>query len=215
MPVGSVGLRASAAAVSPPGSAGSSNPSACHVVEQDGFKVVFGNVLEERTLYRARLEDRAACISTTPNEEANLLFAKKSIDEFKVARAYLGLMRGIGGLNPAVVRKAGGSVLFGVPRDLELWALRLRRGTAPIEMWQLETLDETPPAEGRKARSLLDTQERHCLPLVVRRGGRVFPANDRDDPKVGDLVHFAVFRDRRDEAREWLAGQGWKPVDET
>jgi NhaP-type Na+/H+ or K+/H+ antiporter len=186
-----------------------SNPGACHVVEQDGFKVVYGNVLEERTLFRAQLDDRAACVAVTPNEEANLLFARRALEEFKVPRALVALARGSTGVSEAVVRRAGAQVLFGLPRDLELWALRLRRGTALIEMWRSVERRRTRGVERGHGHRPFDTPELLCLPLVVWRGERVFPVTCVAGIQVGDIVHFAVCRERLQEARAWLEAHGW------
>jgi len=183
-----------------------SNPVACHVVEQDGFRVIFGNVLEERTLQRAQLDDKAACIALTPNEEANLLFTRRAIDEFKVPRVYLALSRVGGDLNASVIDRHGGTVLFGHPRDLELWALRLRRGTAGIEIWRRAAEDSESEGEG----DALKTPKNLCLPLITWRVDKVFPANDAAGVKHDDVVHFAIFSERRDEAREWLVANGWQ-----
>jgi len=182
-----------------------SNPAACHIVEQDGFKVIFGNVLEERTLQRAQLDDKAACIALTPNEEANLLFTRRAIDEFKVPRVYLALSRVGGDLNASVVDHHGGTVLFGHPRDLELWALRLRRGTAGIEIWR-RAAEDTGSEDG----DALKTPKNLCLPLITWRVDKVFPTHDAAGVKHGDVVHFAIFSERRDEAREWLVANGWQ-----
>jgi hypothetical protein len=188
-----------------------SNPGACNVVQVDGFKVIYGNVLEERTLERAQLEGRAACIAVTPNDEANLLFARRAIEEFKMPRTYVALTRGGGGVTEAIVRQAGGTLLFGIPRDLELWALRLRRGMAPIEIWRYGE----PPASGvQRAADPFDTPKTLCLPLVVWRGERVFPANRADGLVEGDVVHFAVFREHGAQARAWLRENGWRAAEE-
>ncbi len=189
-----------------------SNPTACHAVEQDGFRVVFGNVLEERTLLRAQLDDRASCIAVTPNEEANLLFARRALEEFKVRRAHVALARGSTGVSETIVQRAGGTVLFGVSRDLELWAIRLRRKTAPIEAWRMDHLGRAVAGGNKRSRGPLDTPENHCLPLVVWRGAKVFPANTEDGLLQGDVVHFAVFNERREEARAWLSEHGWCAV---
>jgi len=181
-----------------------SNPTACHTVEQDGFKVVFGNVLEERTLQRARIEDRAACVAITPNEEANLLFAQRALAEHKVGRAYVAIARASVGVNESVVMAAGGRILFGAPRDLDLWALRMRRKLAPIEIWRC------PPDPRAGDSGKLEFPENLLLPLVVWRGSRVFPVNRRDGLRGGDVVHIALFAERREEAHEWLRGRGWK-----
>ncbi len=190
-----------------------SNPTSCHAVEQDGFRVVFGNVLEERTLLRAQLDDRASCIAVTPNEEANLLFARRALEEFKVPRVHVALARGATGVSETVVQRAGGTVLFGVPRDLELWAIRLRRKTAPIEAWRLDNFERAVAGGDRRTRNPLVTPDNQCLPLVVWRGVKVFPANTEDCLQQGDVVHFAVFSERQEEARAWLAEHGWSAVD--
>ncbi len=192
-----------------------SNPGNCLVVERDGFKVIFGNVLEERTLRRAQLDDRAACIAVTPNEEANLLFARRALEEFKIPRAHVALSSTSTGVSAAVVRRIGGTVLFGGPRDLELWALRLRRGMAPVEAWRCNDPARTSVGGGKPTRATLDMPENHCIPLVLQRGVRVIPANTVDGLQRGDIVHFAVFQERRDEVRTWLADHGWSLVEDS
>lgn len=186
-----------------------SNPAACELVEQDGFKVIFGNVLEERTLQRARLDEKAACIALTPNDEANLLFARQAIEEYKVPRVYLALSRVGGDLNASVVGSHGGTVLFGHPRDLELWALRLRRGMAGIEVWRRTEADGESESEREDP---LITPKNLCLPLITWRGDKVFPTHGEAGVNLDDIVHFAVFSERRDEAREWLTAHGWRPA---
>ena len=51
--------------------------------------------------------------------------------------------------------------------------------------------------------------------LVVWRGVKVFPANTEDRLQQGDIVHFAVFSERQEEARAWLAEHGWSAIDGT
>lgn len=185
------------------------NPAACHVVEQDGFRVVFGNVLEERTLLRAQLDDRAACIAVTTNDGANMLFAQRATELFKVPRVYVGLLKD-GGVGGDVLAKSGAIALFGPPRDLELWALRLRRRLAPIEVWRFEPGDEAT----REAGSTIQTPAGLVLPLVVWREDRVFPVNGKDGLRPGDVVHLAVFEERLDEAHGWLREHGWVEAEE-
>jgi hypothetical protein len=184
-----------------------SNPGACHVVEQDGFKVVFGNVLEERTLIRARIDDRAAAIGVTTNAEANLLFVRHALEDFKVPAAYVALGRDASGVSDAMVKKAGGRVLFGVGRDLELWALRLRRGLAPIESWRFAGGEASPSSPG------LRTPENLLLPLLMSRKGRIRPVHDASDLRPRDVVRFAVFAERAEESRRWLEEAGWEAAE--
>jgi len=37
----------------------------------------------------------------------------------------------------------------------------------------------------------------------------VFPINGDDGILAGDIVHFAIYDERRYEARAWLERQGW------
>ena len=188
-----------------------SNPAACNVVKEDGFKVVYGNVLEERTLLRAQLDDRAACIAVTTNQEANLLFAQRAAKEFDVPRSYVALARGGTGVSSSVVSRAGAAVLFGLPRDLELWALRLRRGNASIEIWRYDEPPLQPPGdeEVESANPFVMPVAR-CLPLIVWRADAVMPANDVDGLRAGDVVHLALFNERLTETRSWLHEHGWR-----
>lgn len=187
------------------------NPAACHIVEQDGFRVVFGNVLLTRTLFRARVEDRAACIAVTPNEEANLLFSHQAVSEFKVPRLYVALSRTSGARKEEdLVRNTREHVLFAAPRDLELWALRLRRDSAAIEGW----IWNGPVASGEGAPPF-DSPPGTLLPLVCWRGKRTFPVNTVDGLRVDDRVHFAVSCEVREEAHRWLRERGWSPLEPT
>lgn len=194
-----------------------SNPEGATLVEQDKFKVVFGNVLEERTLLRARLDDRAACLAMTANEEANLLFAAHARDDFKVPLIYVAL-RPAQKVRASVVERRGARVLFGAPRDLELWAVRFRREIASVEPWKLTV---KPPKgsgdgdteEGDEKTPTLATPEAFLLPLVMSRGGKVFPVNDQDGLAKGDIVQFAVLDEKREEARSWLREHGFAPVE--
>ncbi|MCP3982058.1 MAG: sodium:proton antiporter, partial [bacterium] len=52
------------------------DPIKCTGVEQDGFRVIYGNILDERSMQRAQLEDRTSCLAVTTNEEVNLLVAR-------------------------------------------------------------------------------------------------------------------------------------------
>lgn len=183
------------------------NPAACEVVEQDGFRVIYGNANDERILLRARLEDRAASLAVTANEEANLLFSRKAAREFKVPRTYLAMRRNQATVTPAMVAEHGGLVLFGGPRDLELWAVRLRRDIAAVEDWILEAEPESAPENG--AAGLPDAL---VFPLTLTRDGRREPVHAGRPARTGDRIQFAVFLERQAEARQQLTRLGWRPV---
>jgi NhaP-type Na+/H+ or K+/H+ antiporter len=178
------------------------DPVACQAVEQEGFKVIYGNALEERTRLRAQIEDRAACVAATTNEEVNLLFARSVTGECRMEHVYVACRRDRPHVSPALVQGADAEVLFGAPRDLDLWALRLGRGTAEVERWR------KGPVDG-EIRDLGSMPENLLLPLIVQRGGKPLPANSRNALRKGDLVHFALCAEKAGEARAWLEARGW------
>ena len=184
-----------------------SNPLACKSVEEDGFRVVFGNVHHERTLMRAQLHDRAAVLALTANEEVNLLFARSAVEEFKVPFVFVAVRRDRLSVNPEIVKNAGAQVLFGIPRDLENWVERMHRNQASVESWKLVN---KPAKENDVARYEFP---RFVLPLVVQRGKQAFPANAGEELTRGDVVHFAIVQSKREEAEAWLGERDWRMVE--
>jgi len=183
------------------------NPTAVRTVEQEGFKVVFGNVHEERTLARAALDERRGCIAVTPNEEVNLLFAGLAAEEFKLETIYVALRQTQSSITPETVTERGAEVLFGKPRDLDLWIVRLRRDLATPERWKLER----KPRDEDKMSSLEFTRQL-VLPLLQHRGKKVQPIGQGSPPREGDEIDFVLFTEQLEKARSELHERGWRPV---
>lgn len=177
-----------------------SNPQACRAAEADGFRVVYGNALEERTLQRAQVDDRRALVALTPSDEVNLLVSREVRDEFKVPEIVVAVSRTAEQVRPKLIHEEDAHVLFGEPEDLELWSVRLRRSLVSVE--KLTYSGEG--AEGDRLRGI-------ALPLTLRRGSRIRPFHDDLKPRKGDVVRFAVFVERRDEALAELARRGYAP----
>ena len=182
------------------------NPAYCKQAEEEGFRVVFGNVIEERTLRRAQVEDRAACIAVTPNEEVNLIWARSAVENFDVERVYVASRRDRDTVNPALIEQSDGIVLFGQPRDLELWSLRFRLGTAETGAWR----------RGAKAAEEgagpTEFPEKLILPLVIRHKDGARPFGSRKPPKTKNTLILALYGEQRQEAEAWLADNGYEPV---
>jgi len=186
-----------------------SNPFACRAAENEGFRVLHGSGLDERVLMRAAIDARAGCVAITPNEEVNLLFARAALDEHRVPRAWVALRKGHVSVRPETVDEAGARVLFGAPRSLDFWGLRLERGTAAVERWTYadprDGLDTTPAGLARAG-------EFEVLPIAVGRRDRVVPVDDRTEFRAGDELIAAVFHERRDTAVAWFEEHGWTPA---
>jgi hypothetical protein len=144
-----------------------------------------------------------------------LLFARTAAQDFKVNRVFVALERGQSRVTADSVQRAHGKVLLGMPRDLELWSLRMRRKLAGLEVWRK---DSEPPVLGEDAENepeFFQTPKSLLLPLAVKRGGKTFPVHSGMPFKTGDEVTFTVFEGHRAEARERLERLGWQSVSAT
>jgi NhaP-type Na+/H+ or K+/H+ antiporter len=191
-----------------------SSPRACQQAEEDGFRVIFGNVIHERTLQRAQLDSRAACVAATSNEEVNLLFARTATREFKVPRVYVACRRDRAVVNTSIILKSGAEVLFGMPRDLDMWSVRLRRGNAVLETWRLEGKSQKSDPEAGRAAGPFGFPRKWLLPMVMQRSSAVFPVSTGRDIRKNDVVHFAVFAEEREQAHVWLRENEWVHIEE-
>lgn len=183
-----------------------SNADGIKSAQDQGFKVVFGNALEERILQRAQLDSFDASVSVTPNESVNLLFSTKASEEFKIPKNYVGLHFHKGHITNEMVEKAHGTVLFGQERDIDLWSLRVNRGSATPEKWLLTTMGEVVLYDNS---TKLTGSENDMLPLVRHRKSEVVPVNNKMNFQEGDEVTFLIFEDNRKSAEEWLRAHGW------
>ena len=183
------------------------NPDACHAAERQGFRVVYGNPLEERTLQRARIEDRVACIAVGASDEINLILGERAVEDYRLRQVYVAVSRA-GTVSARMIAERGCKVLFGSPRDLELWSMRLRRKTAEVRRYV-----HTHPPEDSEAKPP-EPPGGVVLPLALSRRGKIMPLSDSVEPREKDVLHVAVFTERLTEAGSWLERNGWTPAEE-
>lgn len=180
-----------------------SNADAIKDAQEEDFRVVFGNGLEERTLQRAALDSVAVAVGLTPNEEVNQLFIRLAREDFKVPQVY----SVVGGhVTSAMIHDVGGHALFGCECDVSLWTVRLRRGLATIERWRRTRMEERRWSEDR---ALPESMDGSLLPLAIRRGRSTLLADASAEFKEKDEVAFLVFSEKHSEAVQWLVSQGW------
>ncbi len=187
------------------------NPDKCQKAEAEGFRVLFGTGFAETVLLRAELDERAGCVAVTPNEEVNLLFARRAREFSRIKRVWVALRRGHLSVTKRMVQQAGASVLFVEPRNVELWALRLERKIATVERWRrMESAAPTPD----ERKELFEELRGTLLPVAVRRGARVIPVDDQLTLRKKDELCAVVLDDRRDTAHDWLRATGWELLEE-
>lgn len=184
------------------------NPAAARAAQEAGFRVLFGNALDDRLLARAELDGRAGALALTPNEGVNLLFGQKARKEFRLRRVALAARSRSGPIGIERYREAGARLLFGAPHDLEIWSQRLRRGEARVERWRLEA-----EADGLDP-TLADAPDSLVLPLALDRGAQVVPFDSDCRLRAGDVLHLVrhTAGPADAESRAWLVGRGFEPV---
>jgi len=170
--------------------------------EEQGFQVIFGNALQERTLQRARFESVGVAIGLTPNETLNGLFVERAKTIFDVPVGHVALANLDHGVTPDLIP---GTVLFEGPHDVERWDVRLRHGDIEVERF-LRTAepegDEEPEPMGEC-----------CAMLCVRRGEFMQTMHTKFQPAPGDIVSVAIHVPERKEAEEALRVRGWLRAD--
>lgn len=185
---------------------------ACREAEKQGFRVVFGNALEERVALIADLESRKGAIGTLANEAVSLLFVRKARSEYKVPKTYVAIQRGHGAIDAGMVHEAGATVLFAYDTDLDLWSVRIRRETARVEVWRHEGTGDDARDEDASIQLTRDVQN-VLLPLALKRDDGVLPLDDQTRIKRGDEVYWLVLTERPQDPESWLEEQGWRRAD--
>ncbi|MBW2394035.1 MAG: sodium:proton antiporter [Deltaproteobacteria bacterium] len=185
-----------------------SNPLHCRAAETRGFRVVWGNALEERTVARMRLERARAVVGLTPNNEVNHHFAGEAMAEYGVPASYAAIGRESSEVATRIVHKQEGRVLFDGPKDVERWNVRFRHGDAQIvELEYLKPSNE-PPA----AAPIRPGDPDPYLILGMKRADRVEPMFEEWVAAEGDIALVALYVPERAAALERLSARGFWPA---
>ena len=188
-----------------------SNPLHCRAAEARGYRVVWGNALEERTVARMRLERAWAVVGLTPNNEVNHHFAGEAKAEYGVPACYAAIGRESSEVATRIVQKQGGRVLFDGPKDVERWNVRFRHGAA--EIVELEYLAPAGDAPLETASPLIRAEDPDpYLILAVTRADRVDPMFERFVAAEGDVAVVALYSPDRATALERLSARGFWPA---
>jgi voltage-gated potassium channel Kch len=192
------------------------NPGHCRAAQERGFPVVYGDVLELRTLARMRLERARAVIGLTANNEVNSHFAGEARDEFGVRESYVAVNLGSGDVTSRIVEKQESRVLFDGPKDVERWHVRFRHGDVTVRRYRHLESEAAVEAEGEAAPESrapgADGTDPFIL-LAVKRGERWEPMSQDLEILAGETSAVAIYQPDEEAAREALARMGWVPVE--
>ena len=187
------------------------DPQRCHAAERQGFAVVFGDGLQERTLRRARCELVGTVVGATFNENLNSQFVHYARHEFDVPTGLVSVSTTDGGRDPEHVARHGADVLFDGPHDQERWDVRWRQGeamTSPFEYDATKRAPEEPgdtPAPG-------DRRSDTYVILTIQKNHRVAPMARSITLRSGDRAAIALYSRATPQAIAELASLGWHPL---
>lgn len=184
------------------------NPNRCKAGQQEGFRVVCGNIHTERTRIQAGLDNAALVIGATSNSELNLLVVRDARQEFKVPDTYAALDSLEFRADVESLQSAGGRVLFGTMVDVERWDVLVRRKLAGELSAVLPKDAELPAVEEWEIPEGL-------LPLVLIRGDSVSPVDRKTRPQAGNRLLWAFDKTRAEDIRRWLRESGWEILGES
>ncbi|CAN5298142.1 sodium:proton antiporter [soil metagenome] len=180
------------------------NADSARAAETEGFKVVFGDGLDERALTKARVDTRRACIAATPNESVNLLFARKVREHERTVSTFVAIERKEAGVSEEMVRETRARVLFAGAQELAQWRAHTERKRVVFESW----------VAGNEAQADFDDiPGSGAIPLTLTRDRSLTPMARPYDPREKDVVDFAVHTDHAAAIADWLTERGWKRVE--
>jgi NAD(P)-dependent dehydrogenase (short-subunit alcohol dehydrogenase family) len=179
-----------------------SNPQNCRRAEEQGFPVIFGNALQERTLQRARFESVRIAIGLTPNDTLNGLFVARAQELFRTPEAYVALQWLGAGATPEFLGGTDTKVLFEGLHDVERWDVRSNHDEIRIVRRVFEEAVEGGAADSS------DPGERFVI-LAVQRGERLLPMSTEFEPREDDVAVVAVHVPDFADADRILRARGW------
>jgi Trk K+ transport system NAD-binding subunit len=188
------------------------NPQHCRQAEEEGFSVVFGNALQERTLLRARMECVGTVVGLTQNQMLNGVFVSRTRERFSVPSGYVAAKNPDSGLAPELVQQQEAEVLFDRPHEVERWDVRTRHGGVEVVDWvyvgveaSSETVDD-PSTEITGEQPLSD----RFVVLTIRRGTKTGPMHASFEVEAGDIAAIAIYSPDKELADEELRSLGWQ-----
>ncbi|MEL7371768.1 MAG: NAD-binding protein, partial [Myxococcota bacterium] len=176
------------------------DPHAVRTAEQDGFRALFGNPFEKRTVMRAQLSARTGVLALTSTEETNYLFAQRARKQGKLKTNLLALDSTDRGITEQMVERIEGELWAGAAVSISKWMQRLRAGQAHRQQWRVS--EATQKLTSSALRELVERDL--VLPLAIHRKGRAIPVGSTTDLNENDEIVMIVPADRNEEARASL-----------
>ena len=168
------------------------DPKRSRMAEEQGYAVVFGDPLEERTFLRARPELVGKAVGATSNEHFNSLFVRQALDAFDVPHGLIAVESLFGEQSPSLLPLEDADVLFDGPHDHERWDVRWRHQQVVVEAFEYSPADGAA-SQGKDQPSPAAARSRELFAIVtLTRGRRVSPMRMGYVLRAGDVAAVAI-----------------------
>ncbi|MEO1332077.1 MAG: cation:proton antiporter [Myxococcota bacterium] len=188
-----------------------SNLDAVRHARSTGLKVLHGNALDEEILREAGVSYRRGIVAMTANEEVNLLFSQEARGEASPALEMFTVVSSEDvGITSSMVKETRAQLYSASALDIELWDVRLRRGSTRLERWSLQD----PGAEITASGGSPDTPPDNTLLFYMarERSGIIEPLGEETSLRVDDVLWVMINRERQREAYSWLESRGLRAL---
>ena len=176
--------------------------------EQEGFRTIFANPFEARTLQRSEMRTRTGVIAMSRSTEANYLFTQRAKRIGKATRTLAAVAASNDGITKAMFEKADVDLWTGAYQDVAVWSQRLRQRKASQELWTV-----TPAAAKLAIGALIELAEEGLVVALVRhRAGTAVPVDVSTELKTDDRLVLLLPTDQREQARAALQTRGFARV---
>ncbi|MEM6558294.1 MAG: cation:proton antiporter [Myxococcota bacterium] len=188
-----------------------SNLDAARHARSTGLKVLHGNALDEEILREAGVSYRRGIVAMTANEEVNLLFSQEARSEASPALEMFTVVSSEDvGITSSMVKETRAQLYSASALDIELWDVRLRRGSTGLERWSVQD----PGAEITASGGSPDTPPDNTLLFYMarERSGVIEPLGEETALRVDDILWVMINREREREAYSWLESRGLRAL---
>ncbi|MEL7304395.1 MAG: cation:proton antiporter [Myxococcota bacterium] len=188
-----------------------SNLDAVRHARSTGLKVLHGNALDEEILREAGVSYRRGIVAMTANEEVNLLFSQEARGEASPALEMFTVVSSEDvGITSSMVKETRAQLYSASALDIELWDVRLRRGSTRLERWSLQD----PGAEITASGGSPDTPPDNTLLFYMarERSGIIEPLGEETSLRIDDVLWVMINRERQREAYSWLESRGLRAL---
>ncbi|MEM7676672.1 MAG: cation:proton antiporter, partial [Myxococcota bacterium] len=172
------------------------DPHAVFAAEQQGFRAIFANPFEKRTVARAQMSSRTGIMALTPSEETNYLFAQRARKQGNAKINLIALDSTDRGITEDMVERIEGEIWTGTAVTISKWMQRLRANQAIRQKWRVS--EATEKLTSSVLKELIEREL--ILPLALLRNGRASPVGSSTELTENDEIIVLVPADRNEEA---------------